>query len=67
MTKKMRNTRTRDTLKRVIVEKIAAKRGLTIRWVDKVVSEKPDHEITEEYMTAREGLVEAVKNLVPFN
>lgn len=63
----MRNPRTRDTLKRVLVEKIAEKRGLTIRWVDKVITEKPDHEITIEYMTAREGLVQAVKEAVPFN
>lgn len=66
MAKKITITRSKDTLKRVLVKKIAEKRGLTIRWVDKVVTEKPDHEITIEYMTAREGLVEAVNQLIPF-
>ena len=66
MAKKITIPNTRDTLKGVLVGKIAAKRRLTKRGVYKIIAEKPDHEITIEYMTARESLVEAVKNLIPF-
>lgn len=58
----------KDPLKTVLVEKIAYKRGVTPDYVYKILrGERNNPEIFEEYMTAREGLVEAVEQLVPFN
>lgn len=67
MAKEMTIQNGKDYLKVVLVKKIAEKTGFTKRYIYRILAEQPDHEITIEYMTAREGLVQAVKNAVPFN
>lgn len=58
----------KDNFKAIIVTKIAKKRGVTKDYIYKILSGERNHpEIFEEYMTASEGLVEAVNQLVPFN
>lgn len=68
MAKKITVQRGKDSLKTTLVAKIAEKRGLTKRYIYQILAgERKDDEIFEQYMTAREGLVEAVEQLVPFN
>ena len=61
-------TSEKDNLKATLVAKIAEKRGLTKRYIYQILAgDRINPEILDEYMTAREGLVLAVEQLVPFN
>lgn len=67
MGKKDTLKREKDPLKTILAAKIAEKRGLTKRHVYLILSgDRNNPEIFEEYMTGREGLVEAVKQLISF-
>lgn len=68
MAKKFIVPKEKDPLKTLLVTKIAEKKGLSKSFIYKILAgDRTEPEILEEYMTAREGLVDAVEQLVPFN
>ncbi len=60
-----------DKLKSVLVKRLASKHALSEDYIYKILSGDRENDkaeiILEEYMTAREGLLNAVKELIPFN